>query len=466
MAVNHQRRHKILVITDDALAVDMAGPAIRAWQIATALSADHEVRLASTTRTELSSPHFAVCEGNVDMVPGLVADMDVIITQGFTMRRNPVLQRSSAKIVCDLYDPLHLETVAEQSSSDLAVGQRRLTAAIDALDIQMRRGDFFICASEQQRTFWLGQLAAAGRINACTYADDPTLRKLIDVVPFGIDPTPPNQAEPVLKGVLPGIENDDFLLLWAGGVYNWFDPNTLIDAVADLATEFSQLKLVFLGTAHPSSEGVSTDTLRAAIAKAEQRQVLNKHVFFRAGWVPYTERGAYLCEADIGISTHLPGIETQFSFRTRILDYLWAGLPIVSTDGDFFADLIRARALGAVVPPGDVAALAAALRPFLSDRDLLARTRANVLAAAEEFHWNRALAPLLAYCSKGRPAPDRGLAKIASSGLLNRIARMRGPRLAHAVEYLEVNGLAHFLKRGFREVVTIATSRLARIFRR
>ena len=40
----------------------------------------------------------------------------------------------------------------------------------------------------------------------------------------------------------------------------------------------------------------------------------------------------YLTEADAGVSTHHEHIETTYSFRTRILDYLWASLPIVATD--------------------------------------------------------------------------------------------------------------------------------------
>jgi hypothetical protein len=36
------------------------------------------------------------------------------------------------------------------------------------------------------------------------------------------------------------------------------------------------------------------------------------------------------------VSTHYEHVETTFAFRTRILDYLWAGLPVVATGGDAF----------------------------------------------------------------------------------------------------------------------------------
>ena len=47
-------------------------------------------------------------------------------------------------------------------------------------------------------------------------------------------------------------------------------------------------------------------------------------MFFNEDWVAYDDRQNYLLEADVGVSTHLDHVETEFSFRTRILDYLWA----------------------------------------------------------------------------------------------------------------------------------------------
>ena len=60
------------------------------------------------------------------------------------------------------------------------------------------------CApAQKQRDFWLGQLAALGRVNPLTYDDDETLRSLITVVPFGIPDDPPVRTRPAIKGVRP-----------------------------------------------------------------------------------------------------------------------------------------------------------------------------------------------------------------------------------------------------------------------
>ena len=60
------QRRRILVVTPDTLGVLMAGPAIRAWEIAKALSAVGDVRLLSTNRVTddlLQGDRFQVTAG-------------------------------------------------------------------------------------------------------------------------------------------------------------------------------------------------------------------------------------------------------------------------------------------------------------------------------------------------------------------------------------------------------------------
>jgi hypothetical protein len=106
------------------------------------------------------------------------------------------------------------------------------------------------------------------------------------------------------------------------------------------------------------------------------------------------------------VSTHLDHVETAFSFRTRILDYLWATLPVVASDGDGFADLIRLRKLGLVVPPGDVDALEEALHSLLADDERRLSYRAAIEAFVPELHWSKVLVPLLEFCRHPARAAD------------------------------------------------------------
>lgn len=403
-------RRTILVVTDDALGSRMAGPAIRAWHIAEVLSAEHDVRLASTTAADGSSPSFAVCDGAEGRLRDLADGMDVILLQGFTLYAHPWLAELGAHLVIDLYDPIHLE-VLEGAAGPAPTRQRELSMSLDALRIVMEHGDFFLCASERQRDLWLGHLSAFGRVNFATYAQDPTVRALIDVAPFGIDARPPQVGSPAIRGVIDGIGPDDQVLLWAGGVYNWFDPITLIEAVHELSAGRPRLRLVFLGTKHPSLQDLSTTVLQLAIDRAAELGLLDTHVFFLPGWVPYAQRGAYLTDADIGVSAHLLHVETAFSFRTRMLDYLWAGLPIVCTEGDEFAGIVARAGVGRVVAAGDRDGWVQALRELLDAPQVRARCGQAAREAARPFYWRQALAPLVEYCRDPRRAPDHDPAR-------------------------------------------------------
>jgi hypothetical protein len=129
-------------------------------------------------------------------------------------------------------------------------------------------------------------------------------------------------------------------------------------------------------------------------------------VFFNDGWVEYEDRQNYLLEADVGVSTHLRHVETGFSFRTRVLDYLWASLPVVATEGDSFAALIDREGFGLTVPAGDADALAEALLRLLDDDALAARCRQRSAEVASGLTWSSALTPLLEFCRAPRRAPD------------------------------------------------------------
>ena len=114
----------------------------------------------------------------------LVADADVVVVQGDLLGR---MDPGSAVVVVDLYDPFHLEALEQTRHLPPDVRHRASWTARHVIDVQVRRGDLFLCASSRQRDFWLGHLAAAGRINELTYAASPGLESLITIVPFGVE---------------------------------------------------------------------------------------------------------------------------------------------------------------------------------------------------------------------------------------------------------------------------------------
>ena len=400
------QRRRIVVVTGEPLGVKMAGPAIRAWEIAKALSVEHDVVLATMGRCAVEPKGFEARSVSGRDLRQLESWADVLIFQGLLLSIHPWLRRSEKVLIADIYDPFHLEVLEQEKDKSEAARNHTLTECVNALNVQLRRGDFFLCASPKQRDLWMGQLAGLGRVNPATYDSDETLERLIGVVPFGISDVPPAHHRKVIKGVVKGIGPDDSVILWGGGIYNWFDPLTLIRAIDKLRRRRPDVRLFFLGLKHPNPDVPEMRMSVQARDLSDQLGLTGKHVFFNEGWVSYEDRQNYLLEADIGVSCHLDHVETAYSFRTRILDYLWAGLPIVTTDGDSFGDLVSKEGMGVAVPPEDVEALEAALFRLLDDADFREHCRKKVAEVAPGFTWPNVLKPLLDFCRTPRRAPD------------------------------------------------------------
>jgi hypothetical protein len=143
-----------------------------------------------------------------------------------------------------------------------------------------------------------------------------------------------------------------------------------------------------------------------AIKLASDLGVLGTNVFFREGWVPYLERVNYLCDADIGISLHRDHIETRLSFRTRVVDLLWAGLPIISTGGDSLSEVISRSRAGIIVDDGDLPAVIKALRALGLDPKRRSRMREQARLLAASYTWQRVATPLVTYCRDPWHAAD------------------------------------------------------------
>lgn len=424
-AVIGQRPH-VLLVTHEALRRNMSGPAVRVLEMGRALSRSARVTIAAPGPVEITDARLAI----VPYDPAAPAAMraqaesaDTLVVQGFALHSYPFLTRLVAPIVVDLYCPFTLEYLEQTRTGQADVDPhtvREARAILEVQNAQLQFGDLFLCASERQRDFWIGALHTAGRVNAHTLARDPDLRRLVTVVPFGLPAEPIEHAAQrartmrveegrppgVLKGVHPAIGANDKVLLWGGSLLDWQDPETLIDAVARLSRTRDDLRLFFMGVRHPNPQVKPMAIVDRARARARAAGLLDTHVIFN-DWVPYDERAAYLIEADIGVSTHRQHLETRYSFRTRMLDYLWAGLPIVCTEGDFFGDLVQREGLGRAVPPNDASALADALARMLDDQGARDAARRAIGRVAASMTWEAVTAPLRDFCADPGFAADR-----------------------------------------------------------
>ena len=400
---------KVLIISGDIISSSMGGVGVRYWELARALAQSNEVTLACPQGTDLNSDLVQLVSydlENGDLEPH-ASQSDVIVLHGFVLHFHPYLQEMDIPLAVDLYVPSLLESLVWHDKDDWDDWKPAYEEYLRVQIELIRAGDFFFCASERQRDYWLGWLHALKRVNPHTYQADPTLKKLIDIVPFGLPEGTPIATSPVLKGVLPDIDQDDKLILWSGGLWDWLDPLTLIRAVGVLSPQHPALKLYFMGTHHPNPLVTGMTMPEKAIKLSQELDLYKKSVFF-GDWVTYEQRVNYLVEADLGVISHPSHIETHFSFRTRVLDCIWAGIPLIITEGDAMAGWVENGHLGLTVPAGDVAAMAAAIEKMLFiDTDSFQPQAFEKLR--QELSWERIVEPLSVYCINPYQAPDKGL---------------------------------------------------------
>jgi GT2 family glycosyltransferase len=396
-------KRKILLVSSDKIGNKMAGPAIRYFEFAKVLSNKFDVTLASFGVSDRQSEKFKIINYDykeTDLLTDEARTADIIIFQGFISEfcYDFYEVAKTRYLVIDLYDPYIIENVEIFKEHEMLIRNQNYDFSFKTLKNQLNTGDFFICANEKQKDYWFGMLSALDRLTPDAYDYSKDGNKIVSVVPFGLSDEKPQHNRNALKGVLPGIDKDDKVIIWGGGVWNWFDPLTLIKAMKIISLKHSDVKLFFMGVKSPNPSIPEMKMLNDAVELAKELNVFDKNVFFNFGWVDYDDRQNYLLEADIGVSCHFETLETRFSFRTRVLDYLWANLPIVCTKGDHFADLIEKQGLGITVDYEDELALSEAILKLLQDNDFYNNCKQNVTRESENFKWSKVSQTLVEFC--------------------------------------------------------------------
>ncbi|MFP5247555.1 MAG: hypothetical protein ACLGH0_12760, partial [Thermoanaerobaculia bacterium] len=233
--------------------------------------------------------------------------------------------------------------------------------------------------------FYLGLLLANGRLNPMLFEEDPQLESLIGIAPFGV------QAP---RNVAPRANHD----ILFGGIYDWYDPSAAIDAVAQVRASFADATLTF--THHPNPELTPQGKLAEAMQHARQQ----RYDFVRfEPWAPYEQRAEFFERFALALLTFPRSLETDLSMRTRIYDYLWCGLPIVTSSAPGTDELLARYDAGVVTND-----FAAAIVDIFNDRARYERMVRGSQQFVVEHQWDRTLAPLRAFCRNPRFEKTKG----------------------------------------------------------
>jgi len=263
------------------------------------------------------------------------------------------------------------------------------------------RGDFFICGGLNQKLFYEGMLNALGRLNHYHMAQ---LDRLICIIPPAAPVDAPVKTKQLFRGVL--FEEKCPVILWAAGIYPWYDAQTVIQAFERVLTSIPEAKLVFAGAYNPGASEECNKEYHTAHTYISSRGLLNKNVFF-IDWQPYGERANIYLESDIAVICHNPNIETEISARARIVDILWGGLPLITNGIDNLSGLINSSRAG-VIAEQTPESFADAFVRLLKDsvtRNTMAQNARRLVT--ETLNWDTGIIPLDAFCKKPYFAQDK-----------------------------------------------------------
>jgi len=359
-----------------------AGVGIRFLEMAKVLLADgHEVTL-------LSRDAGAVAGCRVDAVTPetlqrYTSDADVAVVQGHAAN-DLFAHGAPIPSVVDLYDPFIIENLHYYATR----GAEVYTHDHATLMRSLLHGDLFLCASGAQRLFYLGALVIAGRVNPIAFENDPHLDSLIRVAPFGV----PGNA-----GVPAAVDSCGDVLF--GGIYDWYDPILAIDAVAIARASVPKITLTF--TTHPNPSLTPQGKRAEAIAHTKRKG----YDFVRfEPWVAYEQRGAFYSRFAAAMLTFPQSIETDLSMRIRVYDYLWGGLPIVTSSAPGTDELLTRYSAGSVVRSSSAEDFAAALVHVLDSRTAM---REGARRFVDDYQWSRTLQPLIDFVRAPRIDPRK-----------------------------------------------------------
>lgn len=372
---------------------------IRALELARALRGEFDVRLL--VANDLAEAASAAGDLPIVAAPpgGLAAaavNADAAVVSGHAANWW-FHQVPDVPVAADLYDPFFIENL--HYSSTLGEGPAAHDRA--TLELALDRADFFLCASAEQRLFYAGALYARGRIGPSNFPADPTLSGLLAAVPFGV-PAEPAAGDRAAGRRLLGVPPEGPLALF-GGIYDWYEPDLLLEAWPGVLRRCADAKLVFFENPNPQT------TPQRVYARARQRareiDPQGKSILF-SPWLPYTARADLYAAVDLLVSISSEGLERDLAFRTRLLDAAWGGVPSISVAGGPLARLLEDAGAGRRVAR-TAPALAEAVVQMLTDsvERLKAADSARRFAAARA--WPAVAAPLAAWCREARVDPGR-----------------------------------------------------------
>jgi glycosyltransferase involved in cell wall biosynthesis len=215
-------------------------------------------------------------------------------------------------------DPLaEIQTQAEVHADDEeAAGQQQVHGWKLFLD-GLLRADAFSALSTRQRFAIIGQLGAAGRLNQFTARDN-----FVHSIPYGLFPDEvPNLPSGARRGA-----GATFTIMWSGSFNTWMDVDVLLSGFLKASSQNPRLRLTVVGGRIPGYNDASYDKFVSGVRAANAESIVQL-----MDWQPLGRMRELYGNCNVGLSIDRFSYEAVLGSRTRIVNFLAAGKPVLST---------------------------------------------------------------------------------------------------------------------------------------
>ncbi len=199
----------------------------------------------------------------------------------------------------------------------------------------------------------------------------PTARGKVHVVPNAVTPERFTHAPPTLAR-----DKEDFIIGFVGTLKAWHGLTTLIESFAQLARQTGAARLLIIG------DGPERERLDREIAA---KHLSNRVQFTGAVWPE--EVPGLLASMDVAVAPYPPLTNFYFS-PLKLYEYMAASLPIVASRIGQIEEVIQHDLTGVLVPPGDTAALTAALHELQLNPAKRARLGRAAREVVQQHTWD------------------------------------------------------------------------------
>jgi len=219
--------------------------------------------------------------------------------------------------------------------------------------------DIFSCVSKRQEQATIGELGLLGRLNKYTAEYDFTR-----LIPCAAPEEDFFHSKKVIRGI--DVDEDDFVILYSGGYNTWVDVDTLFNALTMVMNENSKIKFVSTGG---EIKGIDEATYPRFLKMIENSPF--KERFIMKGWVPSQDVKNYYFEADVGINVDKEIYEVFLGSKNRILEWMRAGLLVLSSKVCELSYLLDEKGLGFTYKAEDAKSLKNKIVEIISNPDLV-----------------------------------------------------------------------------------------------